>query len=253
VAIFLEQEGRPMALPGSIVASGVRRIEVVRTVAFIFGLWMFAASASSQTPVAIVEEVTGNPAGIAFMDYVTAGQKIQLGPDDRIVLSYLNSCVRETIRGGVVTIGRDQSEATSAHVERTKVDCEAAKMMGAVGQSNDSASLILRGKRPETVRPAPEPEFTLFGLSPLIELRGSGKLVIARLDETGEYFSLQIEPKTLERGAFLDLANDGKVLTAGGVYGVRWNGRLLVFKVDPNAKSSHTPLVGRLLRLGLAS
>jgi hypothetical protein len=78
-------------------------------------------------------------------------------------------------------------------------------------------------------------------------------LVIARLDQTGEYLSLQIEPKTLERGAFLDLANDGKILTAGGVYGVRWNGRLLVFKIDPGAKSSHTPLVGRLLRLDAAS
>jgi hypothetical protein len=242
-----------MTLPGSVVASETRRVEAVGQLALVFGIWIFATSAFAQAPVAIVEEVTGNPAGVSFMDYVTLGQTIQLGPDDKIVLSYLNSCVQETIQGGAVRVGADQSEAISAHIERTKVDCEAAKMMGAVGQSNDSASLILRGKRPATIRPAPEPEFTLFGLSPLIELRGSGKLVIARLDQTGEYFSLQIEPKTLERGAFLDLANDGKTLTAGGVYGVRWNGRLLVFKIDPGAKSSHTPLVGRLLRLDAAS
>jgi hypothetical protein len=238
---------------GFVAASEGRRNETLAAAACFFGIWMFATSAFAQSPAAIVEEVTGNPAGVSFMDYLTAGQTIQLAPDQRIVLSYLNSCVQETIQGGTVTIGLNQSESTSAQIERTKVDCEAAKMMGAVGQSNDSASLILRGKRAQTIRPAPEPEFTLFGLSPLIELKGSGKLVIARLDQTGEYYSLQIEPGAPGRGAFLDLAKEGKTLTAGGVYGIRWNGRLLVFKVDAAAKSNGAPLVGRLLRLGMAS
>jgi hypothetical protein len=242
-----------MTLPRFVVASEVRRSHVASAAASIVVLFSFATAAFAQTPVAIVEEVTGNPAGVSFMDYVTVGQTLQLGPGDIVVLSYLNSCLQETIKGGPVTIGLNQSEGASAHIDRTKVDCEAAKMMGAVGQSNDSASLILRGKRANTIRRAPEPEFTIFGLSPVVELRGSGNLVIARLDQTGEYFSLHIEPKTLERGAFLDLASEGKSLTAGGVYGIRWNGRLLVFKVDAGAKSTNTPLVGRLLRLGLAS
>jgi hypothetical protein len=246
------QERRTMTSSGSVAASKVQRTPAVRKASLVFGIWIFATSAFAQTPVAIVEEVTGSPAGVSFMDYVRVGQTLQLGPDDKIVLSYLNSCLRETIQGGAVTVGLNQSAGISAHIERVKVDCEAAKMMGAVGQSNDSASLILRGKRARTIQPAPEPEFTLFGLSPLIELRGSGKLVIARLDQTGEYFSLQIEAKTLERGAFLDLASEGKTLTAGGVYGVRWNGHLVVFKVDAGARSG-SPLIGRLLRLGLAS
>jgi hypothetical protein len=231
----------------------VRTKELARVSVFLVGLWVFAVPASAAAPVAIVEEVTGNPAGVEFMDYLQAGQIIQLGLDDQIVLSYLNSCLREVIRGGAVKVGLDQSEAISAHIERTKVDCEAGKMIRAVGQSSDSASLILRGKRPPTIRSAPEPEFTLFGLSPLIELKGSGKLVIARLDQTGEYFSLIIESKKLEHGAFLDFATDGKALTAGGVYGARWNGHLLVFKIDANAKPSQTPIIGRLLRLGAAS
>jgi hypothetical protein len=228
-------------------------MEIARLATVLVGIWVFATSASAQTPVAIVEEVTGEPPGVAFMDYVEAGKIIQLGPEDSIVLSYLNSCLREAIRGGTIKVGFDQSEALSAHIERTKVDCEAGKMMGAVGQTNDSSSLIIRGKRPLTIRPAPEPEFTLYGLSPLIELKGSGKLVIARLDRTGEYFALTIEPKQLVRGVFLDLATDGKSLTAGGIYGVRWNGHLIVFKVDPSAKPGQTPIIGRLLRLGSAS
>lgn len=228
-------------------------MEFIRLSAFLVGVWVLTTPALAQGPVAIVEEVTGNPPGVAFMDYVEAGKIIQLGPEDAIVLSYLNSCLREAIRGGAVKVGLDQSEALSGHIERTKVDCEAGKMMRAIGQTNNSASLIIRGKRPPKIQPAPEPEFTLYGLSPLIELKGGGKLVIARLDRTGEYFALTIEPKHLVRGVFLDMATDGKSLTAGGVYGVRWNRRLIVFKVDPNAKPGQTPIIGRLLRLGSAS
>ena len=225
----------------------------IRLSAFLVGMAALAASALAQTPAAIVEEVTGAPPGVEFMDYVEPGRIIQLGPQDSIVLSYLNSCLREVIRGGAVRIGLDQSEALSARIERTKVDCEAGKMMRAVGQTNDSASLIIRGERKPTIQPAPEPEFTLYGLSPLIELNGGGKLVIARLDKTGEYFALTVEPKQLLRGVFLDLATEGESLTAGGVYGVRWNRRLIVFKVDPNARPGQSSIIGRLLRLVPAS
>ena len=37
--------------------------------AFLVASWMFAASASAQSPAAVVEEVKGNPAGVEFMDY----------------------------------------------------------------------------------------------------------------------------------------------------------------------------------------
>jgi hypothetical protein len=33
------------------------------------------------------------------MDYVQAGQIIRLGPHETIVLSYMSSCLRETITG----------------------------------------------------------------------------------------------------------------------------------------------------------
>jgi hypothetical protein len=61
-------------------------------------------------PVALVEEVSGAPAGVEFMDYVETGKTIELGARGGIVLSYLNSCVRETISGGTVTVGTDQSD-----------------------------------------------------------------------------------------------------------------------------------------------
>ncbi len=225
----------------------------VRLAAFLVGLGAVATSAGAQTLSAIVEEVGGHPPGVEFMDYVEPGRVIQLGPGDWIVLSYLGSCVRETIRDGEVKVGLDRSEAISGHIERARVDCEAGKMLGAVGQTSDSASLIIRGERPMTVPQAPDPEFTLYGSSPLVELNGAGKLVIARLDRDGEYLALTIEPERLVRGRFLDLAAEGKSLTAGGVYGARWNRRLVVVRIDPNARSGQPPSVGRVLRLGQAS
>jgi hypothetical protein len=227
----------------------------IRLSALVAGVCALASPAPAAPASAIVEEVAGAPPGVEFMDYVEPGKVIQLGAGDSIVLSYLNSCLREAIRGGAVRVGVDQSESVSAAatIERTKVDCEAGKMMRAVGQANDSASLIIRGERPSAIRPAPAPEFTLYGASPIIELHGGGTLVIARLDKPGEYIALTIEPKRLIRGAFLDFARDGRSLTAGGAYGARWNRRLTVFKIDPAAKPGETPVVGRLLRLVAAN
>src|ERR1700726_2865665 len=74
-------------------------------------------------PVALVEEVSGAPAGVEFMDYVETGKTIQLGARGSIVLSYMNSCVRETISGGTVTVGTDQSDVQGGRVARTKVPC----------------------------------------------------------------------------------------------------------------------------------
>ena len=63
----------------------------------------FAAGA----PVALVEDVTGAP-GVEFMDYVEVGKIIPLNAQDSVVLDYLYSCVRETITGGVITVGKEQ-------------------------------------------------------------------------------------------------------------------------------------------------
>src|ERR1700730_8806019 len=65
---------------------------------------------AAPIPVALVEEVSGAPAGVEFMDYVETGKTIELGARGGIVLSYLNACVRETISGGTVTVGTGQSD-----------------------------------------------------------------------------------------------------------------------------------------------
>jgi hypothetical protein len=183
------------------------------------------------------------------MDYLDAGKVIRLAPQDSIVLSYLKSCVREAIRGGTVKVGIDQSEVQAGQVERTKVDCDTGKMVPPPRQVNDSAGMVFR--RP--LGSAPHPQFTLYGLCPLVEVKGAGTLVMERLDKPGERYMLAIGQKQLVHGAFFDFASNGKSLTAGGIYGATWNTHQVVFKVDPSAKSGRTPIVGRLLRLAPAS
>src|SRR6516165_9551592 len=65
----------------------------------VAGAMAASAAAADSTGVALVEQVTGSPPGVEFMDYVRAGQIIRLGSHQTIVLAYVSSCLRETITG----------------------------------------------------------------------------------------------------------------------------------------------------------
>ena len=211
-------------------------------------------SASAEVPIAVVEDVTGSPPGIEFMDYVALGKVIRLGPADTIVLSYLKSCWRETIMGGTVTVGPEQSDVQSGKVERAKVACEAGKMLLTTELASKSAGLVFRD-RPRTDRKAapPLPQFTLYGLSPVFEVKSDSTLVVERLDQPGERREMITSGKPLLRGMFYDFATANIALAAGGIYRANVGAQVVVFKVDPNAKPGQTPIAGRLLRLQPAS
>src|SRR5262252_1065385 len=206
-------------------------------------------TASAQSPAAVVEEVQGNVPGVQFMDYVDPGQVIRLGDHDRIVLGYLKSCWRETITGGTVTVGAEQSEVAGGEVARAKVACEGGKMMLSAELAGKSGAMVFRqAPKPQAIA-MPHPEFTLYGLSPVFEVRPPGKLVIERLDQPGERHEVAVTEQQLMRGAFLDFAKSGVALAPGGVYRAKLADREIVFKIDPDAKPGDAPLVGRLARL----
>jgi hypothetical protein len=99
-----------------------------RYAAFAFvGAVLATSAASAGSPVALIEQLSGNPAGLEIMDYLETGRVIRLGARETVVLSYFNSCTRETITGGTVTVGTDQSEVLSGKVERTKFGCDRGK------------------------------------------------------------------------------------------------------------------------------
>jgi hypothetical protein len=210
----------------------------------------FAASASAQSPAAVVEDVKDSAAGIEFMEYLMPGKVIRLRPEESIVLAYLKSCWRETITGGTVTVGIERSEVEHGSVERTKTKCDAGRMQLTPQQANQSAGMVFRAKpvRPAAPAAKPEPQFTLHGLSPLVEAKGGGTLVIERLDQAGERYVLSLGNQQLLRGSFYDFANSERVLAPGGIYRASLGARQIVFRVDPSAKPGPTPILGRLLR-----
>jgi hypothetical protein len=221
---------------------------------FLAGAGMLVLVASTQAPVAIVEEVTGHPAGAEFMDYVAPGQVIRLGPKDAIVLGYLTSCWRETITGGTVTVGNEQSDVSGGNVTRMKVECDGGKMMLNAELASKSGAMVFRASpHPGQQAGPPRPQFTLYGLSPVIEVRNADAVVIERVDAPGERHEIAVGGPALAHGAFLDLAKANIVLVAGGIYRVKAGTRELVFKIDPDAKPGAAPIAGRLLRLPPAS
>src|SRR6201997_4907053 len=211
---------------------------------------MLVSPVAAQTPAALVEEVGGGVMGVQFMDYVEPGQVIRLGGHDRLVLGYLKSCWRETITGGTVTVGTEQSAVAGGEVARAKVACEGGKMMLSAELAGKSGAMVFRqAPKPQAVAAIPHPEFTLYGLSPVFEVRPPGKLVVERLDQPGERHEIAVTERELVRGAFLDFAKSGVALAPGGIYRAKLADREIVFKIDPDAKPGEAPLVGRLARL----
>ena len=209
-------------------------------------------AAAAQSPVAIVEDVKGKVDGVEFMDYVVPGKVIKLGANGVVVLGYLNSCMRETITGGVAIVGPEESKTSLAEVSREKVGCDTGKAQLTTREATQSAATTFRSidpsKQPAGAM-AQQPQRVVYGLSPVIEITQPGKLVIERVDIPGERIEAAVTAKQLVKGRFYDLATAGKSLMPGGTYTVSSGSRKTSFKVDIAAKAGSSPIVGRLVRL----
>lgn len=218
-------------------------------VAAIFVLGSMTSSLA-QSPVAIVEDVQGKVTGAEFMDYVMPGTVIKLGAEGAVVLGYLNSCVRETIKGGVAIVGTEESRTSLGEVTRETVDCDGKRAQLAPREATQSAATTFRSMDPEKHASAAAPsQPVIYGLSPVIELSKPGKLVIERVDLPGERIEASVTAKMLVKGKFYDLATAGKQLAPGGTYAASAGSQRTEFKVDLAAKSGASPIVGRLVRL----
>ena len=226
-------------------------MRLIRTVLAVAVFCELSANAlAAGGPVAIVEEVQSRSAGVAAMDYVSAGKRIRLGPGDRLVLGYLTSCVREEIVGGTVTIKTSGSKVVDGAVTRSKTACDGGQMALPQVASKGSTVMVFRAPpRHENAKGLPAPQLTLYGASPLVDIAGSGTLVIERLDVPGEHYAIPLGSSQLLRGAFFDFAKSGKSLQPGGLYRAQAGERQIVFAVDRFAKPGQGPMVGRLLRL----
>ena len=213
----------------------------------IVGVFCLAAPAVAETPAAIVEDVQGKVDGVEFMDYVAPGKIIKLGPKAGITLSYLKSCLRETISEGVVLVGAEQSTVQLGNVQRVKVPCDANAAQLSEREANQSAATTFRTMRSDS-NAAPAKLPTIYGTAPLVQAKSGSTLVIERTDGKEPTISVPLKNDIMVGGKFYDLTKTGKSLTPGGTYLATLGTKRYAFQVDASATSSPTPIVGRLLR-----
>jgi hypothetical protein len=222
---------------------------VSRVVPLLVVLLWLPMIARAAEPVALVESVSGTQPGVELMDYLAAGQVIGLTSNNALVIDYLRSCIRETIKGGMVTIGTERSAIKGGNVERERVRCDGGRLNLSPEQSQASAGTVSRME--QNAHPLPKGmaiERRVFGVSPLFDLHGENALLIERLDRAEDPLDLHISADRLVRGRFYDSSTDDKALKPGGIYRATVGQHSVVFQVDRSAKPGNTPVVGRLLR-----
>jgi hypothetical protein len=168
---------------GTIEVFGMKRI-----IAAMIALFGFTTLAAAQAPVAVVEDVQGKVSGVEFMDYVAPGKVIKLGPSALVVLGYMKSCWRETITGvGTIIVGAEESMVHLGDVKAGKVDCDSSHPQLIDRETGESAATVVRSMNDKESK---SPKFTIYGVSPVVETAGRGKLVVERLDVKGERYDV---------------------------------------------------------------
>lgn len=193
---------------------------------------------------AIVEEISAPSVSLRIMDFVETGRVIVLRKDESIALGYLQSCVEERITGGRITIGSRQSVVKAGKVARSKVKCGSGAIVLDSAQAKSGAGVVFRKpvRGSEKSAKSPLPSLVLFAKSPIIRLSTpGGTVVIERVDKPASPINVEV------RGAYLDLADVGKVLVPGGVYRARVRHKQLMFRIDEHARSVRGPAIGRIL------
>ncbi len=194
-------------------------------------------ASAGDAPVAIVEDTSGAVKGVAPFDLLKPGRRIELDGNTSVILSYLNSCQRENIRGGSIVIGKEQSDIDGGEVARRRIPCDAAALDLTPEQANQSAIIVFRPIPPEE------------GVKFLIDAR----LPIVIAPELDEIVLEQLEHKKSRRtvkvvNGVAELAATTAPLDKGGLYRLSGGGRSLLFRVGKEATDAPLPLLQRAIR-----
>ncbi|MBP2232897.1 hypothetical protein J2847_006231 [Azospirillum agricola] len=204
-----------------------------------------AAQAGAQ-PAALVEDVSDGVAGVQPMDYLSAGQTVTLAAGQTLTLSYLDSCVNETITGGGVTVGARESTVSGGKIDRHTLPCDGGKLLLSANEAGKAGVTVFRSapiNLPGAAPPKPKPDLTLYKTRPVLLLAAPGPVTFERLDQTGS------TPVTVDvPGTTLDTAKSDTALVPGGLYKVAAGSKSYVVKIDPQAKDEAGPALGRLIR-----
>lgn len=210
--------------------------------AILAAIGVFAALAAdaAAAPVAVVEDIAGPPAGVQPFEFLDEGHVIRLQATNTLVVSYLGSCQRESIVGGTVTVGQDQSAVEGGQVGREQVDCHGGRMRLTAAQAQRSGGIPVR-------RVGSDVAYESFGQSPIILMGAPGRLVIERVGTVGTVADINVQGRDLNRGAY-DLLRAGIILQRDVVYRAKVGRREVVFRINAQARPGRVPVVSRLIQ-----
>jgi hypothetical protein len=204
-------------------------------------------AAGAAPPVALVEDVDAKVPGVAMMDYLEQGRRLDLGSGGWIEIDYFSSCLHERIVGGVVRVGTERSEVSEGTVERHPVQCDAGKITLTNSQAERAAGFVQRGgaELKNRIQAMQKNQLILHGASPLIVGDGKNDVVIARFGDSQDRETL---PLSSGGGRpFYDYASHGRSLVSGAVYIATSGDRQVVFRIDREAAPGATPKLGRII------
>lgn len=207
----------------------------------LIGMTGHGAAQVSQ-PAALVEDAPDGLPGVQVMDYLARGQTVTLAPGQQLVLSYLHSCVIETIRGGAVTVGLRESEVTGGKVDRKNMPCDGGRLLLAADQTGKAGVTVMRDAGIGLKGEAPKAQITLYKTRPIIISSQPGPVTFEPVDGGAPTVTVNVA------GAPLDFAKNKTQLKAGTLYRVVGAGKTYIVLVAPDAKNEGGRALGRLLR-----
>jgi thioesterase domain-containing protein len=203
---------------------------------------LFAATSLGTMPAvaagsgAMVEEIDSAVSGVGVLDTLKPGQRIDLRPDRHAVVSYLDSCVRETIAGGVVKIGQSQSDVDGGTVQRETLDCGVKPLVLTNTTQDQSATTVFRPLFDNLVKQV------VADTRPVILAEHATSLELKEMGKEDAPTNL-----ALHNGK-LDLRQAGIQLRPGAIYKLTAGGRETYIKIAPDAQDNG-PLLMRLVKL----
>ncbi|MBT3332279.1 MAG: hypothetical protein HOK21_02300 [Rhodospirillaceae bacterium] len=143
---------------------------ILWAVVFAAGVAGGSSVLAAEGAVAVVEAVENAPdAGVGFLDYVYKGQSISLG-QGMIVLSYFDSCLKETVRSGELTVGEGSSEISGGEVSVEKMPCQGQRLLvtEATGEAGVTVTRIKEQNAGEWA------EWTVKSATPIFKWKSNG-------------------------------------------------------------------------------
>jgi hypothetical protein len=197
-----------------------------------------AVSISFAKDAAIVEDASVSLT-VGLFDVLKEGDEVDLGELGTVTLGYFSSCVSETITGGRVIVGSEQSEVFDGDVARTTVECDGGNVILSESQQAQSGADVFR----DETQKQKNAKYVSFSDQPiLIFSEPIRSLRIRRVDDDGIDKIIDIN------GAVANFEVLGVQLSVGGIYQVRIRDRRFYLMPQERSNNRTPSLLNRMIR-----